>query len=75
MLSWKITDRRPEPGERGPDPARWICAHHVGGDHPARHVHVFRDDVLVLEWDLEANVPITGRPTRLLTELREEGRL
>jgi hypothetical protein len=40
---------------------------------------VFRDDVLVLKWNLEANVAITGRPTRLLlgpiAELREEGRL
>jgi hypothetical protein len=49
------------------------------GDHPPRHVHVFRDDVLVLKWNLEANVPITGRSTRLLIdlieELREEGRL
>ncbi len=49
------------------------------GDHPPRHVHVYKDDVLVLKWNLEANVAITGRPTRLLIalieELVEEGRL
>jgi len=49
------------------------------GDHPPRHVHVFRDDVLVLKWDLERNGPITGRPMKrlveLIAELREEGRL
>lgn len=49
------------------------------GDHPPRHVHVFRDRRLVLRWDLERWKPLWGRPTfqimRLLIELRREGRL
>jgi hypothetical protein len=49
------------------------------GDHPPRHVHVYRDDRLVVKWNLEKHFPIEGeasrRVRRLITELDEEGRL
>lgn len=49
------------------------------GDHPPRHVHVFKDGVLVLKWDLELNRVMAGRTTRrllvLIADLRLEGRL
>lgn len=49
------------------------------GDHSPRHVHVYRDGVLVVKWDLEHDVAmdgeITARVCRLIEELREEGRL
>lgn len=51
------------------------------GDHPPRHVHVYRDRTLLLRWDLEAWKPVRGSgiPTfqilRILIELRREGRL
>jgi hypothetical protein len=49
------------------------------GDHSPRHVHVYRDGKLVLKWNLDAGVPMKGRPTarlvRLILELDEEGAL
>lgn len=49
------------------------------GDHSPRHVHVYRDGVLVVKWDLDNWQPMKGRATarieRLLRELVEEGRL
>jgi hypothetical protein len=49
------------------------------GDHEPRHVHVFRDDRLILKWDLDRWQSIQGEaPARirwLLMELRREGRL
>lgn len=49
------------------------------GDHAPRHVHVFRDGVLILKWNLDRWLPIRGVPTRrvlrVLTELRDEGLL
>jgi len=49
------------------------------GDHSPRHVHVYRDDKLVLKWDLEKQRPTEGVPSRrllrLIRELDEEGRL
>ena len=49
------------------------------GDHPPRHVHVYRDRVLVVVWDLERWRALRGAATfqvlRLLIELRREGRL
>lgn len=48
------------------------------GDH-GHHVHVFRDNKLVLKWDLDAGKAIAGTPTRrvldLFRELQREGRL
>ena len=49
------------------------------GDHPPRHVHVWRDGVEVVVWDLDEGRAITGRASRrvrrLLMELVDEGRL
>ena len=49
------------------------------GDHPPRHVHVYKDGTEVLKWDLEAGVAMRGRANRrirqLIAELVEEGRL
>jgi len=49
------------------------------GDHPPRHVHVFRDRRLVVKWDLEDRRPMEGRATarivRLIDELVSEGSL
>jgi len=49
------------------------------GDHSPYHVHVYRDGVLALKWDLENQVPMKGKATRrilrLIDELREEGAL
>ena len=47
------------------------------GDHPPRHVHVYRDGRLVLRWHLESDVAMTGTSSRrilkILAELRKEG--
>ena len=47
------------------------------GDHPPRHVHVYRDGRLVLRWNLESDVAMTGTSSRrilkILAELRKEG--
>ena len=40
------------------------------GDHRPRHVHVYRDDKLIVKWDLENDKAMRGD-----NELREEGRL
>jgi hypothetical protein len=49
------------------------------GDHSPRHVHVYRDGVLVLKWDLENWTPMYGTPApmivRLIRDLQSEGRL
>ena len=49
------------------------------GDHPPRHVHVYRDGKLVVKWNLDDWVAMEGeaprRVIRLLTELVEEGSL
>jgi hypothetical protein len=49
------------------------------GDHSPRHVHVYRDGVLVVKWDLDNWQPMKGhasaRIERLLRQLVEEGRL
>jgi len=48
-------------------------------DHSPRHVHVFRDDRLVLKWDLEHERALRGlgnrRLLRLIAELQREGKL
>jgi hypothetical protein len=52
---------------------RWV------GDYDPAHVHVYRDGVLVLKWNLELEVAMQGHATRrvvsLIRELRLEGRL
>jgi hypothetical protein len=49
------------------------------GDHPPRHVHVYKDGELVVKWNLDDWVAMEGeaprRVIRLLTELVEEGSL
>lgn len=49
------------------------------GDHSPRHVHVYRDGVLVVKWDLDHKQPMIGRATRhvraLIEELDAEGKL
>jgi hypothetical protein len=49
------------------------------GDHPPRHVHVYRDGRLIVKWDLENWLPMRGNATRrilaLIEELQAEGLL
>ena len=49
------------------------------GDHPPRHVHVYRKGKLVVKWDLENNKSMKGSATRQILKhiraLRTEGRL
>jgi hypothetical protein len=48
-------------------------------DHPPRHVHVYRDNKLVVKWDLDNHQPMKGRASRrvlkLISELEAEGLL
>jgi hypothetical protein len=47
------------------------------GDHPPRHVHVYRDGKLIVKWDLDNQKPMKGSATRrileLISELEAEG--
>jgi len=49
------------------------------GDHPPRHVHVYRDGALIVKWDLEKSEPMKGeassRIRKLFAELVTEGLL
>jgi hypothetical protein len=49
------------------------------GDHPPRHVHVYRDGKLIVKWDLENRMPMIGEANRrvlsLIDELESEGLL
>lgn len=49
------------------------------GDHPPRHVHVYRNGKLIVKWDLDNQKPMKGQVTRrvrkLLEELEAEGSL
>ncbi len=49
------------------------------GDHPPRHVHVYRDGKLIVKWDLENDKPMKGAPSRQILkhigDLRSEGKL
>jgi hypothetical protein len=49
------------------------------GDHPPRHVHVYRNGRLVVKWDLDHKKPMKGQASRrlrmLIEELEREGRL
>jgi hypothetical protein len=42
------------------------------GDHPPRHVHVYRDGKLIVKWDLDNHKPMKGAATRRLLELISE---
>jgi hypothetical protein len=39
------------------------------GDHPPRHVHVYRGGRLVVKWDLDNQKPMKGAATRRILEL------
>ena len=49
------------------------------GDHPPRHVHVYRDGKLLVKWDLEREQVISGKISgvvlRLIRKLVSEGEL
>jgi hypothetical protein len=49
------------------------------GDHTPRHVHVFKDDRIVLKWDLEHDRLLSGvywrKVVDIIAALVEEGRL
>jgi len=49
------------------------------GDHPPRHVHVYKDGKLVVKWDLENRLAMRGRASgrilKLIAELEQEKRL
>jgi len=42
------------------------------GDHPPRHVHVYRDGKLVVKWDMDDQKAMKGRVSAHLRELIEE---
>jgi hypothetical protein len=41
------------------------------GDHPPRHVHVYRDGKFMLKWDLDNKKAMKGRPSRRVIQLIE----
>jgi hypothetical protein len=49
------------------------------GDHPPRHVHVYRDGKFVVKWDLDNQKAMKGAATsrilQLIAELESEGLL
>ena len=42
------------------------------GDHPPRHVHVYRDGKLIVKWDLDKQKAMKGAATRRILELIRE---
>lgn len=42
------------------------------GDHTPRHVHVYRDNKLVVKWDLENWQPMQGKANQRLIRLIRE---
>lgn len=84
--------RRQAPGARQSNKCYLLWQHHgfVGkhrrggyvfitwkGDHPPRHVHVYRDGKFVVKWDLDNKIPMKGFAQRrvlgLIAELEAEG--
>lgn len=49
------------------------------GDHSPRHVHVYRDGVFIVKWDLDNRKPMVGKAASrvrvLLEQLESEGAL
>jgi len=39
------------------------------GDHPPRHVYVYRDGKLLVKWDLDNKKAMKGRATRRIVDL------
>ena len=48
-------------------------------DHPPRHVHVYREEKLIVKWDLDNGRPMRGVASRdileLIRALQSKGRL
>ena len=42
------------------------------GDHPPRHVHVYREGRLVVKWDLDHKKPMKGKATGRVRKLIED---
>lgn len=42
------------------------------GDHPPRHVHVYRNGKFIVKWDLDNRKPMKGSATRRILELIAE---
>ncbi len=42
------------------------------GDHTPRHVHVYRDGMFIVKWDLENRKAMKGNASRKVVELIEE---
>ncbi len=42
------------------------------GDHPPRHVHVYREGRFIVRWDLENEMPMKGRASRRLIDIIQE---
>jgi len=42
------------------------------GDHPPRHVHVYRDGKLLVKWDLDNKKAMKGRAMRRIVDLIEK---
>jgi hypothetical protein len=63
----------------GKIPAGWVCLHYLERRPPPRHVHVYRDGVLVVKWDLDNRKAMKSSATRrileLIAELESEGLL
>ena len=49
------------------------------GDHSPRHIHVYRNEQLVVKWDLENQRPMIGeancRLIKIIEQLDQEGQL
>ncbi len=49
------------------------------GDHPPRHVHVYKNGKLVVKWDLDHRIAMKGKANnkiiKLIVELEQEGLL
>ena len=41
------------------------------GDHPPRHVHIYRNGKLVVKWDLDNRKPMRGKISGKVLELIE----
>jgi hypothetical protein len=39
------------------------------GDHPPRHVHVYRDGYLIVKWELDRWRPIEGKASRRILRI------
>ena len=39
------------------------------GDHPPRHVHVYRDGTLIVKWDLDDKKPMKAATTAPILDL------